>query len=691
MLTFSDTRADYSNLYEESNENPLLKKSVYEKYSNEYNQRPYYCEGGNYAMVHKYPAEQVQIINQISSYCTPAQDQEQRTSFQNIFESEYKFYNKISFDTKHTSKIAEKLKELLLDSLLLGILDMESPSKYQIHTQFVNEKVQDFLGITDNDGVSVNTRPNSWARPFSFLQKYINPHQPGTLRAKLPPALDPSTYPLSFNGEEFWATERDQNLGYAWFSVTRFGSSSVFDNWLKEYLREKSVSFGELMKGSLNHSEVLAYRLEKRDAETDEVLQNFYFFNDPDTESIDFIDTQVGFGKKYKYSIYVINFVHGLSYMYDTRTGGGPITNIMFPSEGALQYGITAHTKPVQYIIESPYHEQEIIVLDAPPLPPDVTFLPWETLSENLGFFWFTPRLGETSEIPIQILESDNETIQRMKEVQHVGIYRNQELTYKSDSDPTHYQMMVLEEAPLSYQDFAVAHFEEATINAPTLLVRFQPNRDYYITFRARDLGGISNPTKVFRFRINSFGDGIEHEIEEYVFNQSTSQYLLQFDQMLQVEPSREQTRVNFSNSENYSDKIDNLSSLLETTRGLTGLSLGPEEEEIWGKTFVFEIVSAETGKTVKVEATWKQIVESQDSYSLIESEQIAEEDLQAEQRRIEESRLCMANTRTSIYTENENNSNRSVGNAIDRDVQRESNARPTRAGMDSDTGGYEN
>ena len=690
MLTFSDTRADYANLYEESTENPLLKKSIYERYSAEFAERPYYCEGENYAKVHKFPAEQVQVVNQISSYCVPQEGQQQRTSFQNIFETEYKFYNKISFDIKKSSKIAEKLKEYLLDSLVLGILDTESPSKGKIYTQFLNERIQSFQGLSDNDGVSANTRPNSWANPFYYLERYINPDLPNTLRDRLKPALDPSTYPLSFNGEEFWQNERDGLVpGLSIYSLTRFGNTSIFNTWLKEYLKSKSVSFTGLMKGALSHSEVIAYRLEKRDAQTDEVLQNFYFFNDPDTETIDFIDTQINFGAKYRYAIYAVNFVCGLEYSYDFQRPGPIENNISFPEEGQVHFGLRVNSKPTYWMIESPYHQQDILVLDAPPLSPDVTFLPWETLSENLGFFWFTPRLGQTSEMPIQILETDNETMQRMREAQNVGIYRNQEISYKSDSDPTHYQMFVLEDAPLSYQDFAIAHFEEATINAPTLLVRFQPNKNYYLTFRARDLGGISNPTKVFRYRINSFGDGIQHEIEEYVFNQTAQHYLMQFDQIIEVEPSSEQTAINFSNSENYSDKLGELSSLLETTRGLRGLSLGLAEDKIWGKTFVFEIISAETGKTIKVETSWRQIVEEQDGYSLIESEEQALQEAISEQRRLEESAQCMTNTRASIYRENENKSNLSVGNRIDRRVEQSIADRPTRAGSNNEDNGY--
>ena len=327
-------------------------------------------------------------------------------------------------------------------------------------------------------------------------------------------------------------------------------------------------------------------------------------------------------------------------------------------------------------LIESPYFQQDLLVSDAPPLPPDVTFLPWETLSENLAFFWFTPRLGELFEKPISIMESDNEIIERTKLAQNIGIYRDQEIYYKSDSDPTHYQMLILEEEPRSYQDFINGHFHEATIAAPTLLVRFQPNRNYYMTFRARDLGGISNPTKVFRYRINSYGDGIEHEIEEHSFEQMVEQRLVQFDQVVGISPSREQRTVNFSNSEEYSEVAEDLPRLLETTRGVHGLSLGSSEEELWNKTFVFEIISEETGKTVRVEATWKQIVESQMQRM---SEQTIDESAQSILDSMDTGE-CMTTIRGEQYIKNERRSNESISRSTGRDIQRESSPMPTRA-----------
>ena len=101
MMTFSDNRADYENFYEFGGRDPRLTKSVYERYSEEFNQRYSGCPEGEFVKVQKFPAQQVQELNQISNYAIPSRGNTEFSSFQRIFRREYNFYNKISFNTDH--------------------------------------------------------------------------------------------------------------------------------------------------------------------------------------------------------------------------------------------------------------------------------------------------------------------------------------------------------------------------------------------------------------------------------------------------------------------------------------------------------------------------------------------------------------------------------------------------------------
>jgi len=79
------------------------------------------------------------------------------------------------------------------------------------------------------------------------------------------------------------------------------------------------------------HTEILAYRIEKRDQATTDSIQNFWFFNMPSdsTETVDvdgfsgegevpgnlrYYDTQVKYGKSYTYNLYAYSLIVGYKY-----------------------------------------------------------------------------------------------------------------------------------------------------------------------------------------------------------------------------------------------------------------------------------------------------------------------------------------------------------------------------------------
>jgi hypothetical protein len=187
-----------------------------------------------------------------------------------------------------------------------------------------------------------------------------------------------------------------------------------------------------------------------------------------------------------------------------------------------------------------------------------------------------------------------------------------------------------LDTPPLSYQDFSLGRKDETTIASPSFKKSVMPNKDYYITFRARDFAGISNPSKVYRYRLNSFGDGVRHEIEEYNFAEETQENFLSFNQVVSVAPSANQRAINFQSSDAYSENLGDTRELLETTKGVAGLTLGVDDDNrIWDKKFLIEVVSTVTGKKIQVMTTWRQLVmryeEVIPEYEIIESQQNAQ------------------------------------------------------------------
>tara|TARA_Y100000114_G_scaffold134076_1_gene133942 strand:+ start:2115 stop:4937 length:2823 start_codon:yes stop_codon:yes gene_type:complete len=675
---------------EEQAGSEILKTSAYEKFSMEYFERIQYCPPGEGVSVHKFPSREIQLLNEITKLATERDSQSEYASFYRVFNREYDYYTRISFDTSHESPVAAKIKEDGLDTLFLSIIDYMSPSDETLHSQILDERLEAFTGVADNDGVSVNYRPNTYEKITDKLIDFTSEPSDfqATLYEKIELILDLATFPLFFDGVEDWIFELDainSDVYEPTYTLLKHLKSNALKDWFKEYVetQNKKRTFKKILENKLSHSEIIAYRLEKRNAETDEIIQNFYFFNDPDTNTVDFIDTQVSFSKTYKYRIYAINIVFGSQYKYSFVD-----EDLIRAPNGDFIFSFDAISRPKISYIESPYFEQDLLITDAPPMPPDVWFLPVTTMEEELVQFWFIPRLGNEKARPIGIFEDDLETIQRMKLSQNVSLLGDEEITYKSDSDPTHYEILVLDEPPSSYFDFALARRDETTIESPRFIKRVLRNKDYYITFRARDRAGISNPTRVFRYRLASTPNTApEHEIEEYEFQNETEEFLISFNQAFQIEPGAEQTAINTINAIQYPDASENMREFSRTSRGLENVTLGIDSENnLWAdKKFVFEIVSAITGKKILIKTNWSQnIIQSlpgltQESYR-IESEEGTELNyncLESDRQRQYQANNQSANVQIQSRTGGADpaRSSRVRGTTVTRIVQNESNS----------------
>ena len=81
-------------------------------------------------------------------------------------------------------------------------------------------------------------------------------------------------------------------------------------------------SYQHLLRGDLAYCETIAFKVKKclvdstGNFDADNPVQSFYFSNLSDLNSIEFIDTQVKYGKTYKYIIYAYNLVIGNQYAY---------------------------------------------------------------------------------------------------------------------------------------------------------------------------------------------------------------------------------------------------------------------------------------------------------------------------------------------------------------------------------------
>ena len=112
---------------------------------------------------------------------------------------------------------------------------------------------------------------------------------------------------------------------------------------LTHYVESRVRRYEDILKGELADSDVIAYKIEKYTVNEsgtipDEPVQTFYF---PNTGGVvDYFDTQVFFGRRYKYKIWAYVFVVGNQYNYsDVKSQphlsiGTPYSNLLGPFLG---------------------------------------------------------------------------------------------------------------------------------------------------------------------------------------------------------------------------------------------------------------------------------------------------------------------------------------------------------------------
>lgn len=382
------------------------------------------------------------------------------------------------------------------------------------------------------------------------------------------------------------------------------------DDWISQ--KWKLLHPEELFNAEKDfHSEIIAFRMEKINENTGKVIKEYYFWNnqlsgDPDFK---YLDTQILAGAKYIYNIYAINLVLGAEYRYSNIK---PIVHPARdePPEPDAPPGVYVDMdySPCFKIIETPFHSQRVSVVDLPPIYPTVELFKYEKTEqgEQSFMFKFTESLGTLLEEPMPLLSGDEMLFQQARIAQGktnlIDISENKnKIKFSSDTKATHYEIFMLNEKPTSIQDFANGEYFK--IMSTDLVFPFipEPNRDKYFIFRARDFNGVSNPTQIFKFRYNVYGDGDYYEFDIYEIEEAETVDKICFERFLSIEPATMQkvlTIPKISTTDNPDDTVYDLS----TAPPIENISFsfeGSSDYRVWGKKFKIRIKSRSTGKEI--------------------------------------------------------------------------------------------
>jgi len=286
-------------------------------------------------------------------------------------------------------------------------------------------------------------------------------------------------------------------------------------------LKNKQRSFGDILQGKLAYSETIMYRVSKFRVHenNNEPLKNYYFFNSPQSDVVEFVDTQVKYGASYRYVVYAYKVVAGNKYYYTapsfTRPEGPCKT------EGYYKASFHAVVSPSVIMVEIPIYgtqglelqESTTYVFDEAPIYPNVNIIPYKNLGNKM-LINISENVGRYIEEPIKIFDEDEERHNIM--IQGQNVRRGRKIVFESEDPPSAYQIFRIDpnpetgivKKPISYEDFK-EHLKYSIELTPgdsanaSFNETIQLNKKYYYTFRSVDVhDNISNPSPVYEVEL---------------------------------------------------------------------------------------------------------------------------------------------------------------------------------------------
>ena len=286
----------------------------------------------------------------------------------------------------------------------------------------------------------------------------------------------------------------------------------------------------------------------------------------------------------------------------DSRQDTGGECVVPFPEDPASSGLVGGNTSEKLFIFEVntfpnpvvskiPYYEEaDVVVMDDPPIYPNVTFCPFAKEKRKL-MITFENQGGMMNEVPINLMPKDLSIFNAIRNCQKKGYTLNDgsliddTIRFKNDDFAAEYQVFRIIDEPSSYDDFFGKLYKTLNVSVETAYNEIlQTNTKYYYTFRTIDKHDkISNPTPVYQVEMVEDG-GLVYPVIN-VFDMSAKNKLNKskpFDRFLKIEAAHAQKILNLeeSNIELSGEFKDNFKP-----------SLGILDESIWNqKKFKFRI-----------------------------------------------------------------------------------------------------
>lgn len=453
----------------------------------------------------------------------------------------------------------------------------------------------------------------------------------------------------------------------------KFRSLLIFRTFAKrfeEYIENNSPSIESILglletkeKGSKNKNlistEVLAYELVKTSLDNNnpvnQKIQSIFIPHMELDEAVEYVDSQVKYGKQYKYDLYsyclafkpslnrkVLDYltadtfeqILGLAaradststeilsrYLQKLRSGEKISSDILIPViKILLGYLEKMGLKPINYsisIFKRLVVSDRTAVFDNPPPPPEIEIDGMIGIDNKL-FIRLDSSISEFKAVPVLIQPEDEEKFNNNVLRQQLNDLQS-EMMFDGDDRIERFQIFKLDYHPKSYVDFKDSFTDVLTTyevesktnnyeicdilkrNHASFVDTIQPNKKYYYIFRSMDIhGNISNPSPLYEVEtVNAEGTIFTLVRIVDFLKVDDKQPTKIAKRFIYIAPNAIQSLIN----ERATGYFEENGEVKETADSVTAnIVLGLTDEKIWDKRYRLKIRSKATGKIVEID-----------------------------------------------------------------------------------------
>lgn len=334
----------------------------------------------------------------------------------------------------------------------------------------------------------------------------------------------------------------------------------------------------EILNGKNCYSEIMFYRVDKFDDNTNRLIQTFWI---PADEQIKFIDTQVKYGVKYRYSckanVLVMGAVHSIV------------------EEGDY---LKSTIEPSLRMIEVPMFEDICNVIQPPQPIPDVDFQNNKYNRNDINLLIkLNANYYNDEFIPLEDIElAQNDLVADYNKLKRRSYFHY-------ETEHALFEVFRMDRAPTSYDE--IDNFKIAEIRHPqpstsvVLKDKISIDKKYYYVFRSINAHGLlSNPTAIYEVHL-------KEDADETFLHLNT----VEIPKKEPYQPSRDMTKniqILPSSLHTIFDQSQEAAAGNTLRNKIDKLNLGIAEDPIWGKRFKFRFTSKDTGKKIDINVNVK-------------------------------------------------------------------------------------